>query len=49
MVYNRVPETKIAFEYSWSPAELVKIKDPVSGQTFSGERIVFKAEVGLGD
>lgn len=49
MVYHRTPETKIAFEYSWSPAEFVKIKDPVSGQTFSGESIAFNAEVGLGD
>jgi predicted ATPase len=49
MVYHRAPETKIAFEYDWSPEELVKIKDPVSGQTFSGETIAFNAEVGLGD
>lgn len=49
MVFQRDPENKITFDYRWSLPEILKFKDPVTGQTFSGDNISFHAEVGLGD
>ncbi len=49
MVFHRDPENKIAFDYRWSLPEVLKFKDPVSGQAFSGDKLAFNAEVGLGD
>ena len=49
MVFHRDPKNKIAFEYQWTLQEVLKIKDPVSGQSFSGDGLSFQAEVGLGD
>lgn len=49
MVFHRDPTNKIKFEYQWRPNEKLKFKDPVSGQSFSGNSISFKAEVGLAD
>lgn len=49
MVFQRVPDNKIAFDYRWSLPEMLKFKDPVNGQTFSGDNLSFQAEVGLGD
>ena len=47
MVFRRDPENKIAFEYQWSLQDMLKFKDPVSGQSFSGDALSFRAEVGL--
>lgn len=49
MVFNRDPENKIAFDYRWSLTEELKFKDPLSGQTFSGDELDFSAEVELSD
>lgn len=49
MVFHRDPENKISFSYQWSLPEILKIKDPVTGQAFSGNKLSFHAEVGLGD
>ncbi len=49
MVFRRDPENKIAFDYRWSLHEILKFKDPVSGQVYSGDNLSFQAEVGLGD
>lgn len=49
MVFHRDPENKIVFDYRWSLPEMLKFKDPVSGQVFSGDNLAFHAEVGLGD
>lgn len=49
MVFHRDPENKITFDYRWSLPEILKFKDPVTGQTFSGDNLSFHAEVGLGD
>ncbi len=49
MVFHRDPNNKIAFEYQWSFSDTFKIKDPVSGQSFSGDELKFEAEVELGD
>ena len=49
MVFHRDPENKITFDYRWSLPEILKFKDPVAGQTFSGDSLSFHAEVGLGD
>ncbi len=47
MVFHRDPESKIAFNYRWSLAEMLKFKDPLTGQIFSGDNLCFHAEVGL--
>jgi len=49
MVFHRDPINKITFDYRWSLPEIVKFKDPVTDQTFSGDNLSFHAEVGLGD
>lgn len=49
MVFHRKPENKIAFEYCWSLPEPLEIKDPLTGQTFSGDNLSFHAKVGLAD
>lgn len=49
MVFHRDPENKIAFDYRWSLSEDLKFKDPLSGQTFSGNELDFSAEVEVGD
>jgi predicted ATPase len=47
MVFHRNPENKIAFDYSWSLSDSLKIKNPVLDQSFSGDALSFHAEVGL--
>jgi len=49
MVFNRNLSNKISFEYRWSLPEPLKIKDPLSGQSFAGDALHFLAEVGPGD
>ena len=52
MVFHRDPKNKIAFEYLWSLPrymEIMEIKDPLSGDTFSANRFKFNAEVELID
>lgn len=49
MVFNRDPKKAIAFDYRWSLSETLKIKDPLSGQIFSGDVLSFHAKVGLVD
>lgn len=49
MVFHRNPENKISFAYQWDFQNVLKIKDPISGQLFSGDTLLFEAEVGLGD
>jgi predicted ATPase len=49
MVFHRNPENKIAFDYQWSLQDVLKFRDPVSGQSFSGNCLSFEAEVGPGD
>jgi predicted ATPase len=49
MVFHRDPTNKIAFEYQWTLQDILKFKDPVSGQSFFGDTLAFQAEVGLGD
>lgn len=49
MVFHRDPKNKIAFEYLWSLPRHMEIKDPLSGDTFSGNRFKFNAEVELID
>ncbi len=49
MVFHHDPANKIAFEYRWSLPETLKFRDPVSGQSFSGNSLAFEAEVGLKD
>jgi len=49
MVFHRNPDNKISFEYQWDFQDILKFKDPVSGQSFAADTLSFKAEVGLGD
>ena len=49
MVFNRNASHKIAFEYRWSLRDTLEIKEPASGQSFSGEDLAFYAEVGMKD
>lgn len=49
MVFHRDPGNKIAFDYRWSLSEILKVKDPLSGQIFSGDDLDFSAEVELSD
>lgn len=49
MVFHRDPGNKIAFDYRWSLPEDLKLKDPLSGQFFSGNDLDFSAEVELSD
>ena len=49
MVFHRDQTNKIAFEYQWSLQNVLKFKDPVSGQSFSGNGVDFEAEVELSD
>lgn len=47
MVYGRDLAERIEFEYSWSSLDTLKFKDPISGNTFSGDKLAFQAEVEL--
>ncbi|NQU23624.1 MAG: DUF3696 domain-containing protein [Candidatus Nealsonbacteria bacterium] len=47
MVYHRDPKKKIAFEYEWSLQDVIRLRDPLSGQSYSGGGLAFQAEVGL--
>ncbi len=41
MVFHRDPEKQDRFEYQWSLPNTLKFKDPVSGQSFSGDALSF--------
>ena len=49
MVFGREPKNKIAFKYRWSLPDTLKIKDPVSGQLYSGCELAFQVGVGRND
>ena len=49
MVFHRNPKNKISFDYRWSLIDPLKVKDPLSGQIFSGNELDFSAEVDLAD
>lgn len=47
MVYGRKADEKISFNYEWDLPENLGIKDPISKAMFSGDKIGYKAQVGL--
>lgn len=49
MVFHRDPTNRISFEYQWNFKNALKLKDPVHEQSFSGDKLSFEAEAGLGD
>ena len=49
MVYRRDRTKEISFEYTWNFTDQMKIKDHISGRTFSGDNLTFSARVGMGD
>lgn len=49
MVFQRNPENKISFNYEWDFPDALKIKDPIAGDSYSGNILSFEAEVGVGD
>lgn len=49
MVFHHDLENNISFEYRWSLPGILKLKDPLTNQEFSGDNLSFDAEIGLGD
>lgn len=49
MVFHRDSEKKISFDYQWTLEEPLKIRDPESGDIYTGKTLAFQAEVGLGN
>lgn len=49
MVFQRDSTKKIIFDYQWSLPDVLKFRDSVNNQNFSGDSLAFYAEVGLGD
>jgi predicted ATPase len=49
MVYRRDRTKEISFEYTWNFTDQMKIKDHISGRSFSGDNLTFSARVGMGD
>lgn len=47
MVFHRDSANRIKFEYDWDLQDLLRFKDPISGDSFSGDTLSFEAEVGL--
>ena len=47
MVFRRDPKKQISFEYQWALQDSLTVKDPNSGQSFSGDMLDFVAEVGM--
>jgi len=47
MVFHHDTGNHISFDYQWTLQESFKFKDPLSGQSFSGESLLFSAEAGL--
>lgn len=48
MVFHRDPNLKISFEYHWDLQDILRFKDPVSGESFAADALSFQAEVGIG-
>lgn len=49
MVFRRDPTKKISFNYQWDLQDVLKIKDPNSDESYSGNKLSFDAVIGLGD
>ena len=49
MVYHRDPSNRIVVEYEWLLPEILKFRDPVSGQVFSGTSLSFHSEIGMAE
>jgi predicted ATPase len=47
MVLHRDVKNQIVFEYHWDTADDILIRDPITGQKFTGNNIEFKAAVGV--
>jgi AAA15 family ATPase/GTPase len=47
MVFHRDPKNKISFDYQWDFIDTLKIKDSLSGKTYSGDTLSFSAQIGL--
>ena len=47
MVYKRDLKNHISFEYVWELEPQLTIKDRISGQSFSGNEMMFSAEIGM--
>ena len=48
MVFHRNSDNKIAFKYKWDFEDVLKFKDPIEGQSYSGATLSFNAEIGSG-
>jgi len=47
--FTAIRQTGFTFDYRWSLPEMLKLKDPLSGQMFSGDDLDFSGEVELSD
>ncbi len=49
IVFHHNPENKIGFDYEWRFQDPLKIKDPITGNVYTGSTLSFEASVGLKD
>ncbi len=49
MVFQRDCKNNIGFSYQWDLDDSLKVKDPISNQTYEGKALSFDADVGLAD
>ncbi len=49
MVFHRDSKNRISFNYEWDFKNALELNDPVHEQSFSGDTLLFEAEVGLGN
>ena len=47
MVYQRDSNANISFDYTWDLAGPLKIKDPITSKSFTGQQLEFTADAGL--
>lgn len=47
MVYHRNPQNKIIFEYTWDLLNQLRVRDPITGRSFTGKSMCFRASAGL--
>ena len=47
MVYQRKSDNRVSFEYTWDLSDSMKFKDALSNESYSTDKLTFKAETGL--
>ena len=49
LIFHRDVQNRIKFEYEWDLPDPLRIKDPLSSKSFSGNILAFSAAVGISD